>query len=99
MRRVRYRVATSFDGFIAGPHGEIDWIAPDPTVDFAAIVAEFDTALLGRRTYELTLQPGAPPWPPGWQIYVFSRTLDPAAHPTVSVVGSSAGSTVAALKA
>ena len=61
MRRVRYRVAASLDGFIAGPNGEIDWIVPDPTVDFASLYANVDTVLLGRRTYELTMQPGAPP--------------------------------------
>ena len=65
MRRVRYRVAASLDGFIAGPKGEIDWIVPDPTVDFVALYAGVDTVLLGRRTSELTLQPGAPPWPAG----------------------------------
>jgi dihydrofolate reductase len=98
MRRVRYRVAASLDGYIAGPQGEIDWIVPDPTVDFAAIYAGFDTALLGRRTYELTQQPGAPPWPPGWRIYVFSRTLDPADHPKVQIVQTDAGATVRALR-
>jgi hypothetical protein len=60
MRRVFYRVATSLDGLIAGPNGEIDWIIPDPTVDFESLYASVDTVLLGRRTYELTLQPGAP---------------------------------------
>jgi dihydrofolate reductase len=99
MRRVRYRVAASLDGYIAGPQGEIDWILPDPTIDFASIYAGFDTALLGRHTYELTRQPGAPAWPPGWRIYVFSRTLDPADHPSVTVVRADAGATVAALRA
>src|SRR5688572_4726273 len=32
MRRVRYAVAMSLDGFIAGPKGEADWIEMDPTV-------------------------------------------------------------------
>jgi dihydrofolate reductase len=99
MRRVRYRVAASLDGYIAGPNGEIDWIVSDPAVDFAALFAGFDTVLLGRRTYELTLQPGAPAWPAGWRVYVFSRTLDAAAHPAVTVVGSHAGAVVAALRA
>src|SRR5262245_37166623 len=99
MRQVRYRVAASLDGYIAGPNGEIDWIVPDPTIDFAAIFGGFDTALLGRRTYELTLQPGAPPWPPGWGIYVFSRTLDPADHPGIRIVGTDAGAAVRALRA
>ena len=35
-RRVRYQVAVTLDGFIAGPNGEYDWIVMDPAVDFAA---------------------------------------------------------------
>ena len=99
MRRVRYRVAASLDGYIAGPNGEIDWIVADPTVDFAAVYAEFDTVLLGRRTYELTLQPGAPRWPAGWRIYVVSRTLDPAQPAGVTVVSGTLNATVTALRA
>ena len=99
MRRVRYRVATSLDGYLAGPHGEVDWIVHDPAVDFGALYAQFDTVLLGRRTYDLTRQPGAPPWPTGWRVYVFSRTLTPAEHPAVTVVGADIGSTVASLRA
>jgi dihydrofolate reductase len=99
MRRIRYRVAASLDGYIAGPNGEIDWIAQDPDLDFASIFSGFDTALLGRRTYELTLQPGAPPWPSDWRIYVFSRTLNAAEHPAVTVVSTDIGRTVAELRA
>jgi dihydrofolate reductase len=98
MRRVHYRVAMSLDGFIAGPNGEIDWITPDPGVDFATIYAGFDAALLGRRTYELTRQPGAPPWPPGWEIYVVSRTLR-SADPAVHIVGAEVESVVRGLRA
>jgi hypothetical protein len=36
------QVAVSLDGFIAGPHGEYDWIIMDPTIDFAALFKEFD---------------------------------------------------------
>jgi len=38
-RRVRYSVAVSLDGFIAGPKGEYDWIIMDPAFDFAATEA------------------------------------------------------------
>ena len=99
MRRVLYRVAASVDGYIAGPRGELDWIVHDPAVDLAKIYESVDTVLLGRRTYELTRQPGAPPWPPGWQIYVFSRTLAPEEHPGVTVVSADAGQRIAALRA
>src|SRR5664279_4500490 len=43
MRRIRYGVAASLDGFIAGPNGEVDWITLEPEVDFAEIWAQFDT--------------------------------------------------------
>jgi dihydrofolate reductase len=99
MRRVLYRVAASLDGYIAGPRGEVDWIAPDPAIDLSKAYEGIDTVLLGRRTYELTRQPGAPPWPSGWQIHVFSRTLAAADHPAVMLVSTDAGQHVAALRA
>ena len=99
MRRVRYRVAASLDGYIAGPNGEIDWIVPDPTMDFTSVYAGFDTALLGRHTYELTRQPGAPPWPADWRIYVISRTLPATQLSGVTIVGTNVETTVAALRA
>jgi riboflavin biosynthesis pyrimidine reductase len=43
MRRVRYRIAASLDGFIADPNGGYDWIITDPAIDFAAAFRQFDT--------------------------------------------------------
>ena len=43
MRLVRYSVAASLDGYIAGPKGEFDWILQDPTGDFEGIFARVDT--------------------------------------------------------
>ena len=50
-RRVRYQVAMSLDGFIAGPNGEADWIIMDPEIDFKEIYSWFDTMLIGRRAW------------------------------------------------
>ena len=83
MRRVRFSVAMSLDGFIAGPQGESDWIVMDPDLDFNALFSAFDTVLLGRKTYEATRQPGSEEGMPGMQTYVFSRTLRPADCPGV----------------
>ena len=55
MRRIRYSVAMSLDGFIAGPQGEYDWIPNEPEIDWGAFMARFDTMLMGRRSYEAAL--------------------------------------------
>lgn len=43
MRQIRYSVAMSLDGYIAGPNGEFDWILMDPDIDFAGMTDQFDT--------------------------------------------------------
>ena len=74
MRRLRYSVAMSLDGYIAGPNGEYDWIAMDPDIDFAAVFAAFDTALMGRMSYEAARRQGTGGGS-ALSTYVFSRTL------------------------
>jgi len=98
MRRVLYRVASSLDGYIEGSRGEIDWIVQDPTVNWASLYAGIDTVLLGRRSYELTQQPGAPAFPRDWHVYVFSRTLATTQHPPVTVINDNIGDAVATLR-
>jgi dihydrofolate reductase len=74
MRKIRFSVAVSLDGFIAGPNGEHDWIVMDPDIDFGALMGAFDAVLLGRKTYEAMRQHSGAGMP-GMQTYVFSRTL------------------------
>ena len=99
MRLVRYNVAASLDGYIAGPNGEYDWIPEDPTVDFAAIFARVDTVLVGRRTYDMMRDGPAGPWAPTTRIYVFSRTLRAEDNPGVTIVSGDAAKIVAELRA
>ena len=98
MRRVRYCVAVSLDGYIAGPKGEADWIIMDPEIDFSALFKQFDTFLLGRRTFEpmARVKKGATP---GVKSFVFSRTLRQEDYPGVTIVGDRVEETVAALRA
>ena len=58
MRLVRFGGAMSLDGYIAGPGGEYDWIVMDPDIDFAGILKEFDTFLIGRKTFEAMARMG-----------------------------------------
>lgn len=99
MRKVRYNVAATLDGYIAGPRGEFDWIPEDPAVDFAALFADVDTLLLGRRTYEVARTHGDVPWGPAVRAYVFSRTLRTEDAPGVTVVAGDPAETVRALRA
>lgn len=94
---MRYSVAMSLDGFIAGPNGEFDWIVMDPSFDFAALFKQFDTFLLGRRTFEITREASAKA-SAGIQTIVFSRTLNPKEYPGV-IITANLVETVGALKA
>jgi dihydrofolate reductase len=89
----------SLDGFIAGPNSEYDWIVMDPAIDFAALFKEFDTAIMGRKTYEVVTAQGGQGAMPGLDVVVFSRTLPAATHPGVRIVNDDPREVVAALKA
>jgi dihydrofolate reductase len=88
----------SLDGYIAGPQGEADWITIDPEVDFTAIFSQFDTILVGRRTFDAMVAAGRVSMP-GMKTIVFSRTLRQEDHPEVAIVTDGQQETLAALKA
>jgi dihydrofolate reductase len=98
-RRLRYQVAATLDGFIAGPNGEYDWIVMDPAIDFGALYREFDTAVMGRKTYEIAAAQGVSGAIPGIDVIVISRTLPSATREGVRIVNDDAADVVAALKA
>jgi len=97
-RHISYQVATSLDGYIAGPSGEYDWIVPEPTFDFKAHFAQFDTFLMGRRTWEATRAMGGPGFGKA-KVIVFSRTLEPDDHPGVEIVANGIDERLRALRA
>lgn len=97
MRKVRYCVAMSLDGFIAGPKHDYDWIPQDPDFDFNELYAQFDTALMGRKTYEV-MRKSSEWMPPGMRILVFSHTLNPTEHSDVTIVAEKAEETITELR-
>ncbi len=89
----------SLDGFITGPNGEYDWFVSDAAIDFPAIWAQFDTLLMGRRTFEVA-RARAAQWPDlGHRWIVASRTLKPEEHPGVTILSTGVQEAVAGLKA
>ncbi len=99
MRRVRYQVAMSLDGYIAGPGGESDWIVMDPEIDFDALTREFDTLLMGRKTFAPLAGMRGKGGPfSGMRIVVVSSTLEQRDHPGVTIVRDDLEASLGALK-
>jgi dihydrofolate reductase len=98
MRKICYSVATSLDGYIAGPEGEIDWILADPEIDFATFFGGYDAVVAGRRSYEAARDMGSGLGMPGMEAHVVSRSLRQEDCPDV-VVSRDPAETVNTLKA
>ena len=68
-------IATSLDGYIAGPDDDLSWLFTDADYGFSSFYAGVDTLLMGRGTYEAVK--GMGPWPyPGKRTVVVSRKTD-----------------------
>lgn len=72
MKKIILFIASSLDGYIARPSGEIDWLFTDQDYGYSEFYANIDTILMGRKTYEQVLTFGEYPYP-GVKTYVFSK--------------------------
>jgi dihydrofolate reductase len=97
-RRIRYQVAASLDGYIAGPNGEADWIIMDPDIDFGELFNQFDTFLMGRGTFENMVRQQGSAAMPGMKVIVFSRTLVQKDYPDVTIMGEPSKELLTALR-
>jgi dihydrofolate reductase len=55
MRKIISLMHVSLDGFVAGPHGEMDWIYMDDEIfnDVTELAGTIDVAIYGRVTYQM----------------------------------------------
>ncbi|MEM6843152.1 MAG: dihydrofolate reductase family protein [Bacteroidota bacterium] len=80
MRKIEYYVAVSLDGYIAGLNESIELFATEgPLVDqYTQDLQEYDTVIMGRKTYEFGYKYGLPPGQPAYphmHHYIFSNSL------------------------
>lgn len=97
MAQVRAYLATSLDGFIAGPDDDLSWLMPDPetmvgpteAVTYEEFTAEIGAMLMGRRTYDV-VQAMDHPWPYGeTPVLVYTRRPIDGGPATVRAVSGS----------
>ena len=83
-RKIIVQIATSADGYIARPDGDIEWLSKRPhpkgMYSMGAFIRSIDTILYGRKTYEFGVQMGAKV-DPKIRNYVFSRQSPPSSVP------------------
>jgi len=80
MNKIVYYVASSIDGFIAGKNGDASAFTANGkgVQQYLNDLKEFETVIMGRKTYEygydFGLKPGAPAYP-HMQHFIFSKNL------------------------
>jgi len=89
MRRLKYHVACTLDGFIAHIDHTIGGFVPegDHVTDYLkSLENDYDAVLMGRRTYEFGFQFGVTNPYPWMKQYVLSRTMERSPDPNVELV-------------
>ena len=103
-RKVIVHIATSADGYIARPDGDLEWLtsrpAPKGFYGMGVFMKSIDTELLGRKTYEVSRRMGATFDSKSSRTVVFSRHRPPADAPSgVEFVNGPIGPFVSRLRA
>jgi dihydrofolate reductase len=102
-RKIIVNIATSADGYVARPDGNLDWLTERPAPKGFYGLPEFersiDAKILGRKTFERSLEMGAR-FGADVVHYVFSRRAPPASVPAgVHFVTESIGAFAGHLRA
>lgn len=101
MRKLKYYIASTIDGFIAHKNGSFDGflMTGDHVSDYVAALQNFDAVLMGRKTYEAGMKEGITSPYPHMQQFVISRTLQTSPDEAITVVADRLPDLVRNLKA
>jgi dihydrofolate reductase len=101
MRKLKYHVASTLDGFIAHEDHTIEGFVAEGehvTDYLESLRNDYDIVLMGRRTYEFGFQFGVTSPYPWMKQYVLSRTMERSPDPDVELVSESIIEVVRELK-
>ncbi|HLN97084.1 MAG TPA: dihydrofolate reductase family protein [Pyrinomonadaceae bacterium] len=101
MRKVTFGGANSLDNYFARKDDAVDWLMWSDEVGeiMADYFRNFDTIVMGRRTYEVAVASGHGGGSyPGIKTYVFSRTLKPRSTKNLEITSEDVAEVVGRLK-
>lgn len=101
MRKLKYHVATTLDGFIAHQDHTVGGFVDEGehvTDYFNSLKNDYDVVLMGRRTYEFGFQFGVTNPYPWMKQYVLSRTMEKSPDSNVELVSEKVIDLVISLK-
>lgn len=98
MRRVVLGLGISLDGYIARPNGAVDFLFMPKDYSMANFFATVDTAVMGRKTFDIARRMGGGSFGPSMKAYVFSHSLPPGERDGVTFVNQSPATFIAQLR-
>jgi dihydrofolate reductase len=99
VRKIVLGVGISLDGYIARPDGSVDFLFMPKDYSMAAFFKRIDTAVMGRKTYEMGLKLGGGSMgSPGVKCYVFSRMQEAGERDGVTFINEPLSRLVEALR-
>jgi dihydrofolate reductase len=97
MRKVILGLGISLDGYIARPDGAVDFLFMPKDYSMGPFFKSVDTALMGRKTYEVALKMGEN-FGGSMFSYVFSRTLPSGERDGITFTSASPAALVGQLR-
>src|SRR5262245_55114494 len=100
MRKLKYHVAITADGFIARKDGSFDCFPTDGehVTDYLESLKSYGAVLMGRKTYEVGLKMGITDPYPFLKSYVFSRSMKASPSERVELMNGNLAEAVRKLK-